>query len=127
MTTTGARYRSISAENSHRFEGEGIHYAATEFEASLCGHEAVAVVGGGSSAGQAPLFLSSRVLQVHLIVRADDLCVTMSDYLIQQIAAAPNIALRTLVTCGPVPLSEWLRPWARVLSLLLKSINVCLG
>ena len=73
VIATGAQYRRISAENYSHFEGEGIHYAATELEAALCGHEAVAVVGGGNSAGQAALFLSSRVPRVHLIVRAGDL------------------------------------------------------
>jgi thioredoxin reductase (NADPH) len=95
VIATGAQYRRISAENYSHFEGEGIHYAATELEAALCGHEAVAVVGGGNSAGQAALFLSSRVPRVHLIVRAGDLSGTMSDYLIQRITTAPNIVLRT--------------------------------
>jgi thioredoxin reductase (NADPH) len=58
----GAQYRSISAENDRRFEGDGIHCAATELEAVLCGQEAVAVVGGGNSAVQGALFLSSRIL-----------------------------------------------------------------
>jgi thioredoxin reductase (NADPH) len=108
VIATGARYRSISAENYHRFEGEGIHYAATELEAALCGHEAVAVVGGGNSAGQAALFLSSRVLRVHLIVRAGDLHGTMSDYLIQRITAAPNIVLRTNSQITSLHGGEWL-------------------
>ena len=95
VIATGAQYRKISAENYSRFEGEGIHYAATELEAGLCGQEAVAVVGGGNSAGQAALFLSSRVPRVHLVVRAGDLRGTMSDYLIQRITTAPNIVLRT--------------------------------
>jgi thioredoxin reductase (NADPH) len=108
VIATGARYRSISAENYHRFEGEGIHYAATELEAALCGREAVAVVGGGNSAGQAALFLSSRVLQVHLIVRAGDLNATMSDYLIQRITAAPNIVLRTRSQITSLHGADWL-------------------
>jgi len=54
----------------------------------------VAVVGGGNSAGQAALFLSSRVAEVHLIVRGVALGATMSDYLIQRILGAPNIILR---------------------------------
>lgn len=51
VIATGAQYRKISAENYSRFEGQGIHYAATELEATLCAHGAVAVVGGGNSAG----------------------------------------------------------------------------
>jgi thioredoxin reductase (NADPH) len=108
VIATGARYRSISAENYHRFEGEGIHYAATELEAALCVHEAVAVVGGGNSAGQAALFLSSRVREVYLIVRAGDLDGTMSDYLIQRITAEPNIVLRTNSQITSLHGAEWL-------------------
>ena len=108
VIATGAQYRSISAENYSHFEGEGIHYAATELEAALCGHEAVAVVGGGNSAGQAALFLSSRVPRVHLIVRAGDLSGTMSDYLIQRITTAPNIVLRTNSQITSLHGAEWL-------------------
>jgi thioredoxin reductase (NADPH) len=108
VIATGAQYRSISAENYRRFEGIGIHYAATELKAALCGHEGVAVVGGGNSAGQAALFLSSRVLKVHLIVRAGDLSGTMSDYLVQRITAAPNIVLRTNSQISSLHGTEWL-------------------
>jgi len=95
VIATGAQYRTLSAANYRRFEGEGIHYAATELEAALCSHEAVAVVGGGNSAGQAAMFLASRVLQVYLIVRGGDLSSSMSDYLVQRITATPNIVVRT--------------------------------
>jgi thioredoxin reductase (NADPH) len=95
VVATGAQYRALSAANYRRFEGEGIHYAATELEADLCSHEAVAVVGGGNSAGQAAMFLATRVPHVHLIVRASDLSSSMSDYLVQRITAAPNIVVRT--------------------------------
>jgi thioredoxin reductase (NADPH) len=95
VVATGARYRKLSLDHYRRFEGEGIHYAATEVEASLCGNGAVAVVGGGNSAGQAALFLSSRVSHVHLAVRGEGLRDTMSKYLIERIGAAPNISLRT--------------------------------
>jgi len=108
VIATGARYRTLPAENYHRFEGEGIHYAATELEAALCSEEAVAVVGGGNSAGQAAVFLASRVLQVHLVVRAGDLSGSMSDYLIQRIAATPNIVVRTNSQIRSLQGTEWL-------------------
>jgi thioredoxin reductase (NADPH) len=108
VIATGARYRTLSAGNYRRFESEGIHYAATELEAAFCSHEAVAVVGGGNSAGQAALFLASRVPQVHLIVRAGDLSASMSDYLVQRITAAPNITLRTNSQISSLHGTEWL-------------------
>lgn len=94
VIATGARYRRLALEHYRRFEGEGIHYAATEVEAAMCGLESVAVVGGGNSAGQAALFLSSRVAAVHLIVRGGNLARTMSTYLIKRIKAAANINVR---------------------------------
>ncbi len=95
VIATGARYRKLNVENGKRFEGEGVHYAATEIEASFCQARTVAVAGGGNSAGQAALFLSSRVSQVHLIVRAASLSDTMSEYLIQRITTAPNVTVHT--------------------------------
>jgi thioredoxin reductase len=58
IVATGARYRKLDAPNYAKFEGQGIHYAATAMEAQLCGGEEVIVVGGGNSAGQAAVFLS---------------------------------------------------------------------
>ena len=43
----GARYRKLAVPDYDRFEGRGIHYAATAMEARLCGGEEVVVVGGG--------------------------------------------------------------------------------
>ncbi len=93
VVASGARYRKLDVENYDRFEGQGIHYAATAMEATLCRGEEVVVVGGGNSAGQAALFLARHTSRVHLIVRAPDLAATMSYYLIERIAIAPNISL----------------------------------
>lgn len=52
--------------------------------------EEVALVGGGSSAGQAIVFLAPQVKRLHLFVRRK-LSETMSRYLIDRIAALPNV------------------------------------
>jgi thioredoxin reductase (NADPH) len=93
VIATGARYRKLDVSNYERFEGQGIHYAATAMEAQLCANEEVIVVGGGNSAGQAAVFLSRTCSQVHILVRADGLAATMSDYLIQRIVSSPRITL----------------------------------
>jgi thioredoxin reductase (NADPH) len=85
VIATGARYRKLDVEGYERFEGQGIHYAATGMEAKLCTGEEVIVVGGGNSAVQAAVFLSRSVAHVHILVRADGLAATMSDYLVQRI------------------------------------------
>jgi thioredoxin reductase (NADPH) len=64
-------------------------------EASLCRGQEVMLVGGGNSAGQAAVFLSAHAKAVHLVVRRAGLEDTMSSYLIERIAATPNIMLHT--------------------------------
>lgn len=95
VVATGATYRTLDVEGYRRFEGAGIHYAATAMEATLCGDEEVAVVGGGNSAGQAAVFLSRTAAHVHVLVRAEGLAATMSDYLVQRIAQSPHITLHS--------------------------------
>jgi thioredoxin reductase (NADPH) len=62
-------------------------------EAQLCAGEETIVVGGGNSAGQAAMFLSRRAAHVHILVRAEGLAATMSDYLVQRITRSPRITL----------------------------------
>ena len=93
VVATGARYRKLSVPNYERYEGQGIHYAATAMEGQLCANEPVIVVGGGNSAGQAAVFLSRIALHVHVLVRARGLEATMSNYLIQRIRQSSHITL----------------------------------
>lgn len=93
VVATGARYRRLDVPEQGRFEGRGLHYAATAVEAQLCGAETVAIVGGGNSAGQAAVYLSRTVAHVHVLVRGPGLAATMSRYLIERIDASPKITL----------------------------------
>ena len=91
---TGARYRKLDhLANFGRFEGNGIHYAATAIEAGLCEREEIVIVGGGNSAGQAAVYLSRHAAHVHVLVRGDGLAASMSSYLIGRIEASPRITL----------------------------------
>lgn len=94
VVASGARYRRLDVEDYERFEGHGIHYAATAMEASLCTDQEVVVIGGGNSAGQAAVFLSRFARRVHMMIRGADLSATMSDYLVQRIRSSGRIALR---------------------------------
>jgi len=94
VIATGARYRKLNVANYHRFEYQGIHYAATAMEAGLCRDEEIVVVGAGNSAGQASLFLAQTAKHVYLIVRGRSLQATMSDYLVQRILASSQITVR---------------------------------
>ena len=95
VVASGARYRQPPIENLSVFEGRGISYWASPVEAKLCEGEEVALVGGGNSAGQAVVFLAPKVKRLHLVVRGAGLEASMSRYLIDRIAALPNVVLHT--------------------------------
>jgi thioredoxin reductase (NADPH) len=94
VIATGVKYRKLDLPSLERFEGAGIFYSATHLEGQLCRGEEVAIVGGGNSAGQAAVFLSSLAKSVHVLVRGAGLAESMSRYLIQRIENAPNVVLR---------------------------------
>jgi thioredoxin reductase (NADPH) len=62
-------------------------------EAQLCKGEDVIVVGGGNSAGQAAMFLSTVAKHVYMLVRASGLADSMSQYLIRRIEECRDITL----------------------------------
>jgi len=95
VIASGARYRRPDIPDIESFEGAGVSYWASAVEAKLCEGEEVALVGGGNSAGQAVVFLAPKVKRLHLIVRGTGLEATMSRYLIDRIAALPNVELHT--------------------------------
>lgn len=95
VIASGARYRRPDIANIDELEGAGVSYWASAVEAKLCEGEEVALVGGGNSAGQAVAFLAPKVKRLHMMVRGAGLEATMSRYLIERIAALPNVELHT--------------------------------
>jgi thioredoxin reductase (NADPH) len=87
----GAQYRRLDVDRLEEFEGGSVHYWASPLEARLCASEAVALVGGGNSAGQAAVFLARHAAKVTILVRGPGLESTMSRYLIDRLAALPNV------------------------------------
>jgi len=98
VIASGARYRRLDVENLASFEGSCVHYWASPLEGRLCAGQEVALVGAGNSAGQAVVYLSSRVAKVWLIVRGPSLDASMSRYLVERIAARPNVEILTETT-----------------------------
>jgi thioredoxin reductase (NADPH) len=92
VLAVGADYRRLPADGADRFEGRGLYYAATHLEALQASDEDVVVVGGGNSAGQAVVNLTSYARRIHLVVRRA-LRATMSSYLIDRIEAAGNVEI----------------------------------
>lgn len=93
VIASGARYRRPECSNLQQMEGRGVWYWASPIEAKLCAGEEVVVVGGGNSAGQAAVFLSSHARKVWMLVRGPGLRASMSSYLVDRIAGSANIAL----------------------------------
>jgi thioredoxin reductase (NADPH) len=95
IVAAGAQYRKLGLQNLAQFEGAGVYYGATAVEAQVCTDQVVAIVGGGNSAGQAAIYLSTVAKHVYLLVRGPGLSETMSRYLISRIEACNEITLKT--------------------------------
>ena len=91
IIASGANYRRLGVDNLAAFEGSSVHYWATPVEGRLCKDQEVAIVGAGNSAGQAAVYLASQSAKVWLILRGYSLHASMSRYLIERIAALPNV------------------------------------
>src|SRR5919201_4103136 len=94
VVATGMAYRRLEAAGLDELAGRGVYYGAAAGEASQVQGDEVYVVGAANSAGQAALNLSRFAKRVVLVVRAATLLDTMSHYLVERIASAPNIAVR---------------------------------
>jgi thioredoxin reductase (NADPH) len=94
----GVAWRKLDVPNLDRLTGAGVYYGAATTEARLCTNEHVYVVGGANSAGQAAMLLAQYASQVTMLVRAGSLQKEMSQYLIEQIEATPNIDVRTCIS-----------------------------
>jgi thioredoxin reductase (NADPH) len=94
LIASGVAWRKLDVPGIERLAGAGVYYGAAMTEAVACRDEEVFVVGGANSAGQAAMHLSRYARQVTMLVRGTSLAATMSRYLIDQIAATPNILVR---------------------------------
>ena len=94
IVAAGVEYRRLGIPSLDRLIGAGVFYGAAAVEAPAMVGEEVAVVGGANSAGQAALYLARYARRVTVLVRGSSLAVSMSDYLIKQIEATPNIEVR---------------------------------
>lgn len=97
LISTGVSWRKLDVPGTERLAGAGVYYGAAMTEAIACRDEEVFVVGGANSAGQAAMHLSKYARKVTMLVRGVSLAATMSQYLIDQIAATPNITVRCRV------------------------------
>ena len=95
ILATGVAYRQLNAPGCAEMTGAGIYYGAALTEAEACKDADVFIVGGANSAGQAAVYLARFARSVTMLVRGGSLELSMSYYLIQQIAGVGNISVRT--------------------------------
>ena len=93
VVATGVSYRQLELPRAAELAGAGIYYGAATTEAVLYRDAEVGVVGGGNSAGQAAVYLSRYAKRVLVLIRGSQNS-GMSQYLIDQMAAIPNIEVR---------------------------------
>ncbi len=95
LIASGVSYRRMPAPGFAELTGAGVYYGAALTEARSCADQHVVVIGGANSAGQAAVYFSGYAGKVTMLVRGDSLAKSMSHYLIEQIAALPNVEVRT--------------------------------
>ena len=94
ILATGVTYRRLDIPELDRLIGAGVFYGAAGAMATAVAGEDVYVVGGANSAGQAALHLAKHAAHVTLLIRGASLAAGMSDYLVRQIEATPNVEVR---------------------------------
>lgn len=94
VLATGVSYRRLTAPGCHELTNRGVYYGSAATEAPACEGEDVYIVGGANSAGQAAMYFSRYARAVHILIRGDDLRRSMSQYLIDQIAANERITVQ---------------------------------
>ena len=90
----GVAWRELAIAGFDRLAGKGIAYGAARSEAPNTHGLDVHIVGAGNSAGQAALFFSTHARSVTILCRGASLEKSMSRYLVDQLAARPNIGAR---------------------------------
>jgi thioredoxin reductase (NADPH) len=95
VLATGVQWRRLDVPGMERFAERGVYYGAAATEALGLRGCTVHLIGGGNSAGQAALLFSSYADSVTMLVRGRSLAASMSQYLIDQLAAKANVTIET--------------------------------
>jgi thioredoxin reductase (NADPH) len=94
IIAAGVAYRRLGIPALDRLVGAGVFYGAASVEAPAMAGVHMYVVGGANSAGQAALHVARFAARVTLMVRGESLAASISDYLITQLEATPNVDVR---------------------------------
>jgi thioredoxin reductase (NADPH) len=98
----GVTYRRLGIPSLEELVGKGVFYGSSPSDARQLAGGDVFVVGAANSAGQAAVHLSRYARSVTILCRGDSLSASMSQYLIEEIEATPNVdvRLRTFAVAG---------------------------
>ncbi len=91
LLATGVEWRRLEVKGADHLLGRGVLYGASRPEATSVNGKKVFIIGGGNSAGQAAMFFSNYATEVKVLVRGEGLSLSMSQYLIGEIASKANI------------------------------------
>jgi thioredoxin reductase (NADPH) len=116
ILANGVQWRRLNTPGVDRLTGHGVYYGAAATEALGIRGRHVHLIGGGNSAGQAAMLFSSYAESVTMLVRGKSLAASMSQYLIDQLAAKSNVTVETEAEVVGVEGSD-----------RLKAIEVALG
>ena len=94
VLANGVSYRRLGVKPLEDLVGAGVFYGAAASEAHALKDRRVFIVGGGNSGGQAAIHLARHATSVTIVVRGGSLAESMSDYLIKEVEAAPNLDVR---------------------------------
>lgn len=95
LLACGVSYRRLDVPGIDALSGAVVYYGASLTEAMSCSDEEVYIVGGANSAGQGAVYFAKYARHVAMLVRADSLSKSMSQYLIDQIEDTENIEVKT--------------------------------
>ena len=95
IVATGVSWRRLEVPSLEALRGAGVFYGASVAEARATEGQDVFVVGAGNSAGQAAVHLAGYAGSVTVVARGERLAASMSDYLVRQLEALPNVTVLT--------------------------------
>ncbi|MFZ0323205.1 MAG: FAD-dependent oxidoreductase [Actinomycetes bacterium] len=92
LLATGSTYRRLGIPGEEDFIGSGVHFCAT-CDGAFYRNQAVVVIGGGNSATEESLFLTTLGEQVTLVTNTERL--TAGAIAVQKVEESPAITIRT--------------------------------
>lgn len=98
LLATGTATNRLDVPGIEPLLGAGVYYGAATTEVAAYRDQDVCIVGGANSAGQGAVFFARTCRRVTMLVRSTGLETSMSQYLIDRIAALPNITVVPRVT-----------------------------